>query len=147
MSIYDWSLLVAGYEKSVGVVKSRYGTLETVLLFSIRIITLASVIMAAIVGNGGISLELASGLGLAVAITAAVAGALQESMVKVEQHLITANNSLRGVMRAKLALMKINDAALADGKVTQQEYAELFGSLSSVIADLSSDGKDEESKA
>lgn len=137
-----WAEGVVNYEEELGTKVSRYNTLVSVILYTSRIITLACVVMSSIVGNGGVSLALASALGLAVAIATAVSSTLHEVLVKLESRLSITTKSLNEFMKTKLLLMKVNDKVLEDGTLTKQEYSQLFETLANSITELQQSGNE-----
>lgn len=109
---------------------SRFGLIWMMI---VRLITLACIIMGAIVSSQVLPSSSITALGLALAIGNSITGTGNEIVSKLNTRLASLQGVSVTVMMAKVKLMKTLDQAMDDSYIDTKEFQNIVDCLSSAI--------------
>ena len=109
---------------------SRFGLIWMMI---VRLITLACIIMGAIVSSQVLPSSSITALGLALAIGNSITGTGNEIVSKLNTRLASLQGVSVTVMMAKVKLMKTLDQAMDDNYIDTKEFQNIVDCLSSAI--------------
>lgn len=99
----------------------------------VRVVTLACVVMGALVSSQRVDVDTAAYLGLALTICNSITGTATELLTKTRKKLERLQDLSITVLMAKLKLAKTYDAVLDDGCVDTREYQLILDGLSAAF--------------